>query len=270
MPAGYILHGDGTSVDTAVGLFWDRTNTRLGIGTASPAEKLSVSGAIISTGAIIGHGANRTSISLEGGNGAYWQSYGNDTSTIGRFTLRQANSDFTLTREPLVIDATGAATFSSSVGIGSATPTTSGSGITFPAAQSASTNVNTLDDYEEGTWTTTFGTSNNLTGTPSLSNGIYRKVGQLVYLEGRITGLTVIATNTQTYIQFNAPIKMNVGSSNTVGNIYTYIGSTDITGVITDVGNDFFLLGVYIPKTLITSTGLLSVLYLSITYVSEN
>jgi hypothetical protein len=36
MPAGYILHGDGTSVDTAVGLFFDRTNIRIGIGTNNP------------------------------------------------------------------------------------------------------------------------------------------------------------------------------------------------------------------------------------------
>jgi hypothetical protein len=87
----------------------------VGIGTTSPAEKLSVSGAIISTGGITGHGANRTTISQEGANGAYWQSYGANASTIGRFTLRQASSDFSLTRIPLVIESTGAATFSSSV-----------------------------------------------------------------------------------------------------------------------------------------------------------
>jgi hypothetical protein len=39
------------------------------------------------------------------------------------------------------------------IGIGGATPTASGTGITFPATASASTNANTLDDYEEGTWT---------------------------------------------------------------------------------------------------------------------
>ena len=44
MPAGYILHGDGTSVDTSVNLFWDRTYSRLGIGTTSPTEKLSING----------------------------------------------------------------------------------------------------------------------------------------------------------------------------------------------------------------------------------
>jgi hypothetical protein len=44
------------------------------------------------------------------------------------------------------------------MGVGGATPSASGAGITFPADQSilgASTNANTLDDYEEGTWTGT-------------------------------------------------------------------------------------------------------------------
>ena len=42
MPAGYILHGDGTSVDTSSGLFWDRTNRRLGIGTINPGVDFEV------------------------------------------------------------------------------------------------------------------------------------------------------------------------------------------------------------------------------------
>jgi hypothetical protein len=88
---------------------------RLGIGTTSPAERLSVAGAIMSTGTITGHGANRTTISQEGGSGAFWQSYGANTSTVGAFVLRQASSDFSVTRIPLSIDTTGAATFSSSV-----------------------------------------------------------------------------------------------------------------------------------------------------------
>jgi hypothetical protein len=45
------------------------------------------------------------------------------------------------------------------IGLGGATPTTSGTGITFPATASASTNANTLDDYEEGTWTPEYGGS---------------------------------------------------------------------------------------------------------------
>jgi hypothetical protein len=95
----------------------------LGIGTTSPAERLSVAGAIMSTGGITGHGANRTTISQEGSNGAFWQSYGANTSTVGAFVLRQASSDFSIVRSPLVIASTGAATFSSSVGINGVGPT---------------------------------------------------------------------------------------------------------------------------------------------------
>ena len=89
----------------------------VGIGTSgSPAEKLSVQGAIISTGGITGHGANRTTLSQEGGSGAFWQSYGANTSTIGSFSFRQANSDFTSSRIPLTISSGG------NVGIGTALP----------------------------------------------------------------------------------------------------------------------------------------------------
>jgi hypothetical protein len=43
MPAGYILHGDGNSVDTAIGLFWNRTNNRLGINTNTPQTPIEFS-----------------------------------------------------------------------------------------------------------------------------------------------------------------------------------------------------------------------------------
>ena len=87
----------------------------VGIGT-SPAEKLSVQGAIISTGGITGHGANRATLSQEGANGAFLQSYGANTSTYGSFAFRQASSDFSLVRTPLIIDSSGR------VGIGTSSP----------------------------------------------------------------------------------------------------------------------------------------------------
>jgi len=42
MPDGYILHGDGTSVDTSNQLFFNRSTLKFGIGTTSPATKLEV------------------------------------------------------------------------------------------------------------------------------------------------------------------------------------------------------------------------------------
>ena len=57
-----------------------------------------------------------------------------------------------------------------------------GTGITFPATQSASSNANTLDDYEEGTWTPTiFGTALG-TVTYTSQDGKYTKIGRVVYL----------------------------------------------------------------------------------------
>jgi hypothetical protein len=143
-------------------------------------------------------------------------------------------------------------------------------GIRFPATQSASTNVNTLDDYEEGTWTTTFGAQGNLTGPAVLSSAIYRKIGQLVYIEGRISGLTITTSNTNTYIVFSLPIGMNNNSTSQVGNVYTYTGSTDMSGIITDSTNgDNTTVAIIIPNALVTA-GSLSDLLFSITYIANN
>ena len=76
------------------------------------------------------------------------------------------------------------------IGIGGATPS-SGMGITFPATQSASSDANTLDDYEEGTFTVglTAGTSGSI--TTSTQSGTYTKVGRQVTVNAFITVASV-------------------------------------------------------------------------------
>ena len=65
------------------------------------------------------------------------------------------------------------------IGLGTAVPS-SGMGITFPSTKVPSSNANTLDDYEEGTWIpTALGAS----GTGSflgISGSNYTKIGRLV------------------------------------------------------------------------------------------
>ncbi len=62
--------------------------------------------------------------------------------------------------------------------------TLSVNGITFPATQVPSADANTLDDYEEGTWTPTLnGSSSNPTVTYSQQQGRYTKIGRVVYVE---------------------------------------------------------------------------------------
>ena len=68
------------------------------------------------------------------------------------------------------------------LGVGNATPSTSGAGITFPATQSASTDANTLDDYEEGTWTGELRGSSARATTPVTTTGYYTKIGRQVTL----------------------------------------------------------------------------------------
>ena len=56
--------------------------------------------------------------------------------------------------------------------------------IKFPATQNASANANTLDDYEEGTWTPTVASSIGTITTISVKAGIYTKIGNKVFLQG--------------------------------------------------------------------------------------
>jgi hypothetical protein len=64
----------------------------------------------------------------------------------------------------------------------------SASGITFPATQSASGNANTLDDFEEGTWTATFA------GSTKTTTGYYVKIGKLVYVSIYSGGMNVTSS----------------------------------------------------------------------------
>jgi hypothetical protein len=70
------------------------------------------------------------------------------------------------------------------------TGTASLNGIKFPSTQVPSTDVNTLDDYEEGTWTPTI--SGVTSGFTYTSSGFYTKVGKVVFVGGYIkyTSLT--------------------------------------------------------------------------------
>lgn len=142
--------------------------------------------------------------------------------------------------------------FATTIGVGAATASASGAGITFPATQSASSNANTLDDYEEGAWTPTLG------GTATYSNqlGFYIKIGAFVYVVGiivvsslgtgsttTITGLPfTTATQDERYggsIAYFAGLATNalnllVFSNNNSTTVQFSVVTTSGTGVTTD------------------------------------
>lgn len=80
------------------------------------------------------------------------------------------------------------------VGIGGATPVTSG--ITFPAVAVDSAGPNTLDDYEEGTFTPGFtcATPGDLAIAAPQGFGVYRKIGRTVFFSLQYSGLMTYTT----------------------------------------------------------------------------
>jgi hypothetical protein len=106
------------------------------------------------------------------------------------------------------------------VGVGNAAGT-SGRGITFPATQSASSNANTLDDYEEGTWTPDQGSGLVLVGAFS-SAGYYTKIGNVVTISGFVKGATSVACSAAGIICTNAPFAGGVAGIFWTGSVLNW------------------------------------------------
>ena len=142
-------------------------------------------------------------------------------------------------------------TFPTTIGVGGATPATSGSGITFPATASASSNANTLDDYEEGTFTPTIvGASTAGTGTYSAQVGRYTKIGHRVFLDinlewsahtgtgnMRVSGLPFTANSSSGYKVVGPIVTNNITlTANTLPTALTGFFISQILLIECDVG----------------------------------
>jgi hypothetical protein len=96
-------------------------------------------------------------------------------------------------------------------------PLLTGGGLKFPPTQVASADPNTLDDYEEGTWTPSVGGN----ATYSLQSGFYTKIGRIVYVQFAIE-VIILGTGSTTQISglpFNTSTGNSAGSSHYFGNL---------------------------------------------------
>jgi hypothetical protein len=182
-------------------------------------------------------------------------SVGDDLLLTSSGAVINFNSDVTITHSTNTLTFAGASSgyvFSdgdvnvnarlkanTTMSVGNATPSTSGAGITFPASQSASSDANTLDDYEEGTFTATLKGSTTDPTTPVTTTGYYTKIGRQVSLviafqniittgaagNVSVTGLPFAPANVQ-------PVGAAAAQSFTTGAV-TSLASTIATGSTT-------------------------------------
>jgi hypothetical protein len=98
--------------------------------------------------------------------------------------------------------------------------TATGTGIAFPATQSSSSDANTLDDYEEGTFTPTV-SNFTVSGTTTVT-GAYTKIGRMVFVSIKFENTGTIAFSTSANISL--PFAIPTGALPT-GGIVMYVNN---------------------------------------------
>lgn len=174
-------------------------------------------------------------ITLDGTAGTTTPALTNSALTSGRVTYA-GTSGVLQDSANLTFNGTGLVA-ATTIGVGGATPSTSGAGITFPATQSASTDVNTLDDYEEGTWTPTFGNC----GTVGSVVAVYTKVGRVVTVNMAFTSTNMVANSSYWTLPFTATYNSagEFSSNASITGIVEVAGSSNICYVATSVTTGF-------------------------------
>lgn len=199
----------------------------LGLGTMAIQNSSAVA---ITGGSIAGASLNSSSVDLWGGkiNGVV---LGATLASSASFTGVSLSSNLDAVRIAASsgISASSAA-FTSLVATTLVDFSAAGAGqIKFPAAQNASADANTLDDYEEGMWTPAQGAGLTVFGAFT-SSGMYVKVGQLVKLHGVVNGAVSVAVAANGLITNNLPFTTKTASSIATGTALNAAGT--VTSVV--------------------------------------
>jgi hypothetical protein len=133
---------------------------------------------------------------------------------------------------------------STTLGVGNATPSTSGAGITFPPTQSASTDSNTLDDYEEGAVSQPLIVGSTAQTSYYSNYSKYTKIGRVVVYE---VDLDTFSNNLASSgdIKIALPFATDGQRTITIGN------SSCVSGTTSSASN---VLSAYVPAGVPTST----------------
>ena len=211
--SGKLLTTDGTNASwTTTGVLTSltspaSTNLTLGLGTGGTALTLASSTLAATFAGAVTVGGTTVSVQAAGGGVANVDFLGNTGSPVngriqydqvanmsGQLFFQTANAGSLTTK--LTLSNTGAATFAGAVSVGTGAAvggaTAGAGGLAFPAIAVGVADANTLDDYEEGTWTPTLApaTSGTITvASPNLCG--YTKIGRVVTVNGVIEASAV-------------------------------------------------------------------------------
>jgi hypothetical protein len=229
--ASATITGDLT-VDTST-LKVDSTNNRVGILTASPAQSLDVAsgnlqvrtGGTVFSDTFSNYGA-ALSINAAGSLPIRLQIGGTNAYEITSANVHTWSNVGGVGGTAMTLNSTG-------LGVGVVPSAGKGalqlsSGINFPATQVASSDANTLDDYEEGTWTGTLKGSVSDPTTPVTATGKYTKIGRQVFVEITFNGVnTTGASGNITVTGLTFPCGSNINGVGVVSlnQIGTFTGS---------------------------------------------
>lgn len=161
-------------------LYVDQTNNRLGIGETSPSSELHVKG---------GAGAN---IAVQSTAGSHWRLGDAVGSSNGIFVIR----DHTNSANRVQILADG--------------KTQIAQGVTFGTDTAA---ANTLDDYEEGTWTPQIWKNTTQVTSPTATAGQYRKIGDVIFYSFYFYKSSGSNTDSNAWELRGMPFAMETGST---------------------------------------------------------
>ena len=208
------------------------TNLTLGLGTGGTALTLASSTLAATFAGAVSVGGTTVSVQAAGGGVANVDFLGNTGSpvngriqydqvanTSGQLFFQTANAGSLTTK--LTLSNTGAATFAGAVSVGTGAAvggaTAGAGGLAFPATAVAVANANTLDDYEEGTWTPAlyYQNATGVTRTYTAQDGGYTKIGNTVTVWGFISGAT---SNSGSYANDNIGISGLPFATVAVGN----------------------------------------------------
>jgi len=204
--ANGVAYLDGSKVlTTGSSLTWDGTNLTVNTGTVSATYgKLTVAGGI----SITPDSSSKFQIGRYSAGAPYSYIKMGSTSSGLKFTDPADSVDL------MTLSSTGA------LALYGASTSANGVGITFPATQSASTNANTLDDYEEGTWSSSVGfvsSGSNPSVTFNYVVATYTKIGRVVTCGLRFSIASVVSAGSGGYLQISG---FPFAADTTAGNCY--------------------------------------------------